>query len=114
MPHLSKTKCEGHTLQLSSGQVQYLLVVNTLNLEWLDDVRDELRVYVGVPDLGVQQLPDSARKLGANLLRLVTDAHLRDRVCEGTTVNREMHRHMDEYERPTYLRSQGSAAPPVV
>ena len=62
-PVLVNSGCEIRTQNCS-----YLLVVETLDLERLDDIGDELRVDVCVPDLLVQELPHRALGLGRDLL----------------------------------------------
>ena len=53
------------------------MVHNVLYLERLDDVRDKLGVDVSLADTFMQQLPDGALVLGADLLWLV--AHIQHR-----------------------------------
>lgn len=84
------------SLQLATGEVQHLniyanptknksvnfvikqfptnlLVVERLQLQWLDDVSDELRVHVCVSDLLMQQLSNRSLRLRTDLLRFVAD-----------------------------------------
>ena len=70
----TKAEGHGHTLQLSSRQVLNFLVHEVVHLQRLDDVRDELRMDVRVPDLIVEQHSHCTLGLGTNLLRFV--AHI--------------------------------------
>ena len=55
----------------------YLLIKDVFDEEWLENISDELRMDVGIPDLGVQQLAHRSLRLGADLLWLVADVQLR-------------------------------------
>lgn len=69
----AKAQGHGHTLQFSSRQVLDLLIDNVLNLQRLHAVSNELRVDICVPDFVVQQLANSSRGLGRNLLGFITN-----------------------------------------
>ena len=55
----------------------YLLIVEFLNLQRFDDIGDELRVHVCVPNLLVQHLTNSSLELGGDLLGFVGDVQSR-------------------------------------
>ena len=59
----------------------YLLIKELFNLQWLDDVGDELRVDVGIADALMQQLPYRALRLGTDLLWLVAHIQIRSFCC---------------------------------
>lgn len=61
-----------------------LLVIERLHLHGFNDVRDELRVDVGVADLLVQQHAHGALALGADLLWLVAHVQQRRFRCTNT------------------------------
>lgn len=77
MLYLPQADGEGHPLQLPSREVEDLLVKQILHLQWFQYVCHELRVDVGITNLVVQKLPDSAREFGTDLLWLVAHIHLR-------------------------------------
>ena len=54
-----------------TARVANLLVKELFNLQRLDYVSDKLRMYVGIADTFVQQLPDRALRLWTDLLWLV-------------------------------------------
>ena len=75
--YLSQAQSKCHSLQLSPREVGDLLIKEVVQLKRFDDVCHKLRVDVGVSDLAVQQLLDTAGELGADLLWLVADVHPR-------------------------------------
>ena len=62
-----------------------LLIVDVFDQQWLDDVGDELRMDVGVPDLIMQQLLHRSLGLGTDLLWLVADIQLWNLLCKEKT-----------------------------
>lgn len=57
----------------TTREVLHFLVHQRLNVEWLDDVTDELRVHVAIADLLVKEVAHSAIKARGDFLRLVAD-----------------------------------------
>ena len=73
--NLAKTESECNTLKFTTREIEYFLVKEFVNLKWFYDVCLELRMDIAVPDLGVEQLNNSACVLWTDLLRLVADIH---------------------------------------
>jgi len=72
----AQTQDDGHALQFTARQVLHLLVDDVVDAQRLHHVGNKLRVHVSVAHLFVQQHAHRARRLGADLLRLVADVEL--------------------------------------
>mmetsp|Transcript_26675 Transcript_26675/g.74705 ORF Transcript_26675/g.74705 Transcript_26675/m.74705 type:complete len:450 (-) Transcript_26675:564-1913(-) len=74
---LAQGQCNRKALQLSTRQSLNAVVDDVIDDERLHDVRNELRVDVGITNSLVKQLPDSSLEFRRNLLRLVADVQIR-------------------------------------